>query len=235
MRAGGFHSQTDAAAGASALPDLGALLARWGLPLPLLQTPAAEQLGRWLDWRDAVALAQALRAPAESPPTLTPAQAAAQGNVALGRGVRALQAGMAERRLLGIEPPDAALSLADAAAPYRLHHAQQQRLMTERLAALRGQLRGLLQACGEPALARLAALDAVFERALGAQEQQRLAALPSMLLRRAAVLRTQWPDTWPAVLWAELQQLLQAELRLRLQPLWGLLEALQPDVLETTA
>ena len=93
-----------------------------------------------------------------------------------------------------------------------------------------------------PRLARLAALDEVFEQALGGREQQGLAALPGLLTRRATALSAALPDedgeagdaTWPprgwrGQLWAELQQALQAELDLRLQPLLGLLDALQHE------
>ena len=74
-----------------------------------------------------------------------------------------------------------------------------------------------------------------------ATERQKLAVLPSMLVRRVAVLRAAQPELetsgdadwpfkgWRQSLWAELQQVLQAELDLRLQPLMGLLEALHPD------
>ncbi|MBB5202977.1 hypothetical protein HNQ51_000270 [Inhella inkyongensis] len=197
------------APGASALQGL---LARWGLkPGAASAMGIAERLAAWMDWRDAIALAQALQ-PGAAQPTLLRWDGAA----ALERLQRELHLSFADRALVH-----------DAADPasYRLHHANQQRLMAARIAPLRERLRQQLQGFG-PQAAQLAALDAVFEQAFAAREQQALAALPSMLARRAALLRAQEID-WQTPLWTELQQALNAELELRLQALWGLLEALQ--------
>ncbi len=216
--------------GASLLEQL---LRHWGLPpVPRKSGAAIAQLGHALSWRDAIALSQALSlpseaAPAEAPKLPWPAE--------LKRVCRSLQAGFQDSSSLRTATPSDA-SLAEAAAPFRLHHANQQRAMAQRLASLRDGLRKALKS-RTPALARLAALDAVLEQALAEPERQKLAVLPSMLVRRVAVLRAAQPDGdadwpfqgWRQGVWAELQQVLQAELDLRLQPVLGLLEALHPD------
>ncbi len=220
--------------GASPLEQV---LRHWGLP-PAPRKPGAAlaQLGQSLSWRDAIALSQALGLPLSLPPEAAPAEAPKLPWPAeLERVCRSLQAGFQDSSSLRTATPSDA-SLAEAAAPFRLHHANQQRAMAQRLASLREGVRKALTA-RTPELARLAALDAVLEQALAEPERQKLAVLPSMLVRRVALLRAAEPDgdaVWPfkgwrQSLWAELQQVLQAELDLRLQPLLGLLEALHPD------
>lgn len=224
--------------GASPLEQV---LRHWGLP-PAPRKPGAAlaQLGQSLSWRDAIALSQALGLPLSLPPEAAPAEAPKLPWPAeLERVCRSLQAGFQDSSSLRTATPSDA-SLAEAAAPFRLHHANQQRAMAQRLASLREGLRKALSS-RTPELSRLAALDAVLEQALAEPERQKLAVLPSMLVRRVAVLRAAQPEIdksgdadwpfkgWRQSLWAELQQVLQAELDLRLQPLLGLLEALHPD------
>ena len=207
------------APGASALQGL---LARWGLKQGSASAQGiAERLAAWMDWRDAIALAQALQ-----PGAAQPAAPRWDGAAALERLQRELHLSFADRALV----QDAKDGSPDPTS-YRLHHANQQRLMAARIAPLRERLRQQLQGFG-PQAAQLAALDAVFEQAFAAREQQALAALPSMLARRAALLRAQESD-WQTPLWTELQQALNAELELRLQALWGLLEALQAHSKDT--
>ena len=220
--------------GASPLEQV---LRHWGLP-PAPRKPGAAlaQLGQSLSWRDAIALSQALGLPLSLPPEAAPAEAPKLPWPAeLERVCRSLQAGFQDSSSLRTATPSDA-SLAEAAAPFRLHHANQQRAMAQRLASLREGVRKALTA-RTPELARLAALDAVLEQALAEPERQKLAVLPSMLVRRVALLRAAEPDGdadwpfkgWRQSLWAELQQVLQAELDLRRQPLLGLLEVLHPD------
>ena len=91
--------------------------------------------------------------------------------------------------------------------------------------ALRGHLRQTL-AQATPRLAQLAALDAVLDQMLGGREQKLLAGVPAWLKARFEQLRQSHPDDWPPLFEHELQQTLLAELDLRLQPLLGLVEAL---------
>jgi len=212
---------------------------------------------------EAVALAQVLAAPAAARPAPTdapdaepPVLAARRwAEAALERLIAELHAAFAEPTLVqgGPAPPNGAfgrgrampvrsagpLNPQDAVAPYRLHHATQQRALAGRVATFRTRLRAQLSEAG-PALAQLAAYDAVFDRALAEAEQQRLSGLSALLVQRGLDLQARQPsepgepadaDAWPpvgwrATFWADVQRLLRAELDLRLQPVLGLLEAL---------
>ncbi|MFT4267926.1 MAG: DUF3348 family protein, partial [Xenophilus sp.] len=95
----------------------------------------------------------------------------------------------------------------------------------------RGGLRDAL-AARSPALARLAAVDAVMERALAAREQALLGALPARLQKHFERLRREAgpeapPSAWLPAFRRDLQALLLAELDFRLQPLEGLMQALR--------
>jgi hypothetical protein len=90
---------------------------------------------------------------------------------------------------------------------------------------LRGRLRAVL-AGRSPDMARLAALDAVMEQVLGAQEHRLLATLPALLEKHFVRLRDAGGDDWRTVFQRDLQGVLLAELDIRLQPVEGLLEAL---------
>jgi hypothetical protein len=210
------------------------LLALWGQS-PAAPRPLAERVGDMLNWTDAVLLSQALVA-APAAASASPAALAAARDwaaAALERLGAELAAGFADPLLARdaatpLAQPD--LPLNDLLAPYRLHHAQQQRGIAVRVAGLRERLRARLVQTGSPRLTQLAQLDAVFDRALVERQQQALAALPGLLFgHRAAAHQTQHATRWPARLWVDLQQLLAAELAFRLQPVLGLIEALQAE------
>ena len=93
-------------------------------------------------------------------------------------------------------------------------------------------------------MARLATVDAVMERVLGAREQSLLETVPSLLevhfgrLRQAEETRlanaqaagepaTVKPGTWLSVFRKDMQSVLLAELDIRFQPIEGLLAALR--------
>ncbi|WP_345251243.1 DUF3348 family protein, partial [Pigmentiphaga soli] len=147
-----------------------------------------------------------------------------------GRGGRARRAAL----------PEPAGEVADYSM-YRQRYLSLQHTMETAIAALRGRLRGAL-AAGTPGMARLAALDAVMERALGARERGLLAGVPALLetrfdrLRRAAAQDAGTegdaagdppPGSWLAVFRKDMQRVLLAELDIRLQPVEGLLAALR--------
>lgn len=218
-------------------PGPGAGLARllidWGHLIGRDATAPAERLGGWMDWIDAIALQQALAAPEDdTPPDALSLQSAQDwADAAWDRLMSELKAGFNDPTLAreSALPDPTAMPLQDALAPYRLHHSQQQRSMLARIGGLRERLRNrLMQGCGAR-LARLAALDAVFERALAERERRWLGGLPALLAQRAAQLQAADPAQWRARYWAEQQRALQAELDQRLQPLRGLIEALQDE------
>jgi hypothetical protein len=186
------------------------------MPGPL---PAADQLGQWLDWTDAIALSAALAGapspPAHGAPTQGPAHSPALEQA---RRVRTELERLIDTDT-GLAHPSG--DTAHARATYRLH----QRTMGERLATVRAKLRAELAARPGPG-AELAALDAVLERALLRQEKQALAQVPALLDRHLAQVAS--PDAEPAPpgdsLW---QQTLRAELHTRWQPVAALIEVLE--------
>lgn len=213
-----------------ATEPLARLLLQWGVA-PRPTAPVAERLGGWLGWADAIGLSQVLAAP---PAATSDAAARREALDWAGAALERLQAELGaafDDALLARESAEEApdgVPLADLLAPYRLHHAQQQRSMAARVTTLRERLRPrLAEASGT--LARLAQLDALFERATQAQERTLLGSLPALLTRRAESHRATDPRRWRTRFWADLQRALRAELDLRLQPVQGLLEALHAD------
>ncbi len=207
---------------------LARLLLQWGVAPPRT-APVAERLGGWLGWADAIGLSQVLAtAPAGGPNAEARREALDWAGAALARLQAELGAAFDDAELAAdaAAPAPEGVSLADLLAPFRLHHAQQQRSMAARIATLRGRLRPrLAEASG--ALARLAQLDAVIERAVVEPERQALAGLPALLTQRAQAHHAADPRRWRARFWADLQRALRAELDLRLQPVQGLVESLQ--------
>ncbi|MGB1457328.1 DUF3348 family protein [Spongiibacter marinus] len=144
--------------------------------------------------------------------------------------------------------PNADTFGSDAAgyAPYQRFYALHQSEIDHRVISLRGELRKLLAGRSE-ALAQLAALDTMMEGTLAVYSRRALSALPKLLAQHFFALRseqqnidadTEQPTTseqWLADggwLWqfhTDMQSLLLAELALRLQPLQGLLEALNSE------
>ncbi|MFG6468054.1 DUF3348 family protein [Roseateles sp. BYS87W] len=207
---------------------LARLLLQWGVP-PAPPAPVAQRLGAGLGWADAIGLSQVLAAPA-APHRQSSAAARDWAEAALERLRGDLHNAFDDALLArdAAEPAPEGVPLADLLAPFRLHHAQQQRLMAARIASLRERLRPHLAETSGP-LARLAQLDAMFERATATTERERLAGLPVLLTRRAEAHHAAQPRGWRAPFWADLQRLLHAELDLRLQPVLGLIEALHAD------
>jgi hypothetical protein len=129
-------------------------------------------------------------------------------------------------------------------APYRWRYRAKQQAMEASIGPLRGRLRATL-AARSPALARLAAVDAVMEHALGARERSLLSTVPVLLQKhferlrqadRATLGDTQAPGEsdngvppggWLDLFCQDMHGVLLAELDIRLQPVEGLLEALR--------
>ncbi|MBL8277777.1 MAG: DUF3348 family protein [Pelomonas sp.] len=209
---------------------LARLLLQWGVA-PAPAAPVAERLGGWLGWADAIGLSQVLATPAATARHPGAHQQAVDwAGAALARLQDELSAAFDDALLArdAAEPAPEGVPLADLLAPFRLHHTQQQRSMAARIATLRERLRPHL-ADSSAALARLAQLDALFERATAGPERERLAGLPALLTQRAERHQAADPRGWRARFWADLQRALRAELDLRLQPVLGLIEALHDD------
>lgn len=220
----------------------------------------AERLGQWLNVADAIALHaahQSIQAMASTQPTRARANGTdrATALTAEFQRVRATLAkaiqtppdtGTATKRHrhalpASVLPVDAEATPAApevSFAPFQQRYQEHQRRMDLSLEALRGHVRQAL-ANATPALAQLAALDAVLDPMLAGREQKMLATVPAFLERRFDQLRQQHPaeaevpaptSAWLATFEPTFQATLLAELDLRLQPVLGMIEALSNAV-----
>ena len=252
-------------------PALIRLLARLAdVDVPESRQSLSDRLSQWLGWTDAIALSSALNG---APPAV-PAGARAFGRaeedecarvrVSLAKSIAgdsvfaaARRHGAAHASGLGSGPGSAhahALALAssqqaspaEAAADYavfRQRYLALQQSMETSIGPLRVRLRSLL-AVKTPALARLAVVDAVMERALSERERSLLGAVPGMLAAHFERLRVTeqaaltaaeasgdvaalTPGAWLDVFRKDMQSVLLAELDVRFQPVEGLLAALR--------
>lgn len=133
---------------------------------------------------------------------------------------------------------------AEAWAPYQRFYSLQQSELERQVTLLRRALRQQL-AVSSPALAQLAALDTTLEGTLADYARRGLAVLPGLLQKRFVTLAGEQravdaaaggdsePGTWleeGGWLWQfhrDMQRVLVAEVSLRLQPLQGMLDALE--------
>jgi hypothetical protein len=205
--------------------ELTRLLARLAETPPPDTPPAfAECLGRWLGWTDAVSLSTVL---STDPGRVDagPASGPAGHEEADFQRVRAALAASIAKG-----PEDDASSPADF-SPYRRHCHAQQQAMHNAIAALRQRLRDALSR-HSPALAKLAAIDAVMDRALGAQERTLLGLVPLRLQshfdRMARAARATDDTRWADAFRQDMERVLLAELAHRLMPAQGLLNSLHP-------
>lgn len=207
------------------------LVGGWTPTPPPTGMDFAERLGLWLNAFDAIKLQAAQQAP--------PAPA---GAAASAFRLQALRADLSERvqrvraaLAHAIAQDPVALSGADPLdpghAPFQRRHAQLQRHMEQMLGPLREQARQSL-AQASPRLKRLASLDALMQQALAVREQSLLATLPALLAQRFALAQreTALPAAQRLQAFGEEWRLaLLAELDLRLEPLSGLLAALNKE------
>jgi Protein of unknown function (DUF3348) len=205
--------------------ELTRLLARLAETPPPDAAPAfAEGLGRWLGWTGAVALSTALSTDLGRVDAALASGANHHEEADFHRVRAALAASIARG------PDDDASSPADF-SPYRRHCHAQQQAMHNAIAALRQRLRDVLSR-RSPAFAKLAAIDAVMDRALSAQERMLLGLVPLRLqshfdrMARAAraIDDTRWTDAFRQ----DMERVLLAELAHRLMPAQGLLDSLHP-------
>ncbi|MFZ5656432.1 MAG: DUF3348 family protein [Pseudomonadota bacterium] len=206
-------------------PALVRLLARLaGVDAPPPTQALSARLSHWVDWPQAVALSSALDAHAGPASPDGPDAACASDEC---DQVRAAIIRMLER-----DRAFAAGSAEPGAAFYRQRYAALQQMMGAEVDLLRRRLRQRLVQRGA-ALARLAAVDAVLEKAMGARERALLSALADHVAAHFERLRpaseTDPPAaarTWLAAFRRDMKCLLVAELDVRLQPARGLFEAL---------
>ncbi|RQS03414.1 DUF3348 domain-containing protein [Burkholderia sp. Bp9002] len=228
-------------------PTLVRLLARLAdADVPESRQTLADRLSQWLGWTDAITLSSALNA---SPPAVAGGARAPGGDAErecarvrheLAQAVTRSRAAGASRRN-GAMPAQPAAETADF-ADFRQRYLSLQQEMDTAIGQLRGRLRVAL-AARTPGMARLATLDAIMERVLGARERSLLATVPALLGAHFERLRDAerqalgdagesgntavTPGAWLDVFRKDMQSVLLAELEVRFQTVEGLLEALR--------
>jgi hypothetical protein len=239
-------------------PALVRLLARLtDLDVPESSQSLSDRLSQWLGWTDAIALSAALNG---NPPvvgaagTVTRAVGSAEEKecVRVRSSLASTITGdstFAPARQRRFAPGQREIASADAPVDYAVFHQRYlslQQGMETGIGNLRTRLRSML-AARTPAMARLAVVDAVMERALSARERSLLASVPELLgghferLRKAALAsQAEQADqeadgktiaansgAWLDVFRKDAQSVLLAELDVRFQPAEGLLAALR--------
>lgn len=208
-----------------------------GAPAPgdAARQDVAERLGQWLNVADAIslssahaAIAAASRQAARAPGQRAATAATLQGELERVRAVLSQSITTRDTRHRP-DPDDLDTEFAFCLQRYQ----DQQRRMEMSVDALRGHVRQTL-AQGAPRLAQLAALDAALGDMLGGREQRLLNNLPNFLRARFMALRqtAAASDTPHGLRWlqgfnTELEQTLLAELDHRLQPVVGMIEAME--------
>jgi hypothetical protein len=206
----------------------------------------SDRLSQWIHWTDAIALSTALN----GNPTgvrsarrvLESAEAAecARVRTSLAKAIAGDDGFASAGRRGPVQAPPQAVPIDTALeyAIFRQRHLSMQQTMETRIGDLRARLR-LALAARTPAMARLAEVDGVMERALGARERSLLASIPTVLgghferLRQTAqtaladIPATARDDAWLDVFRKDRQSVLLAELDLRFQPVEALLAALR--------
>jgi len=199
----------------------------------------SDRLSDWLGWTDAITLSSALNA---APVASGPARAADGDAQAAYERVRAslTRAIAATTRV----PSPRARADAHAAEPppdyadWRQRYQSLQQTMDSDVGDLRQRLRVMLAAT-TPAMAKLATVDAVMERALGERERSLLASVPTLLGAHFGRLRDAAQQTnagdpagpaagaWLSAFADDMRSVLLAELDVRFQPVDGLFAALR--------
>ncbi|WP_341893014.1 DUF3348 family protein [Variovorax sp. YR752] len=195
-------------------------------PSPATRPVFAERLGDWLGWTGAISLSATLNA---GPGTLAPGS----GHVRGGEEADFQRVRAALEASIAAGPRERVSSPTDF-GPYRRHCIARQQAVQEAAAALRQRLRDALSRCS-PQGARLAAIDALIDQALAAQERSLLGLVPLRLqahferLQRAAAEHDAADDAReaPERFRETMDRVLRAELAHRLLPAQGLLDTLQ--------
>lgn len=201
----------------------------------------SDRLSLWLGWTDAIALSAVLNSnpsPAAAPaPGDEAAQECARVRASLVKAISEPRGAKRERDRPGRAPVRAAPAIPPADYTlYRQRYVFLQQTMETGVGNLRSRLRTALAGTG-PRMTRLAAVDAIMERALDPRERSVLAAVPGLLeghfnrLRQAeeadAEAAGAAPGAWLEAFRKDMRSVLLAELDIRFQPVEGLLAALR--------
>lgn len=241
-------------------PALIRLLARLtDVDVPESSQSLSDRLSQWLGWTDAIALSSALN---NNPPAVAAGARAfsdaeehecARVRTSLAEAIAGDSVFAAARRrgsAAQVRPQGVPMDAPVDYAVFRQRYLSLQQTMETGIGNLRARLRGML-AARTPAMARLAVVDAVMERALSERERSLLAAVPGMLrghFERLLQVEQQaladaeasgdasgdvstasptTPGAWLDTFRKDMQSVLLAELDVRLQPVEGLLAALR--------
>lgn len=173
----------------------------------------ADRLSRWLGWTEAISLADALDGGSSGAAASTSgAPSAEERECARVRSV--LIKALAEN----------AVGAATEFPAFQRRYFAKQQAMENGIGPLRTRLRAAL-AARSPALARLAAVDAVMDKMLSARERSLLAGVPALLEKHFE--RQRQAEGGLAAFGTDVDAVLRAELEVRMQPVEGLLEALR--------
>ena len=233
------------------------------LDVPESKQVFADRLSQWLAWTDAIALSAALDGnPAQAPAdpriakTSDSAEATECARVraallnaitrdnAVGAGKARAMSHATDRSVPADTPADNGRDF----TPHRRRYVTRQQAMEASIVPLRARLRTAL-ARRSPAMARLAAMDAVMEQLLAPREHHLLATVPTLLKKQFDRLARadeaaksagadmndgtdapnvpNDPTEWLNAFTQDMQSVLIAELDIRMQPVEGLLAALR--------
>ncbi|CAG9202560.1 conserved hypothetical protein [Paraburkholderia sabiae] len=235
-------------------PTLVRLLARLtAADVPASSQSLSDQLSQWLGWTDAIALSTALNG---TPPAVAANARGARGAGTVEQECTSVRASLADaiagdsmlstRRRRGSAHAQTAPAETEATyADFRQCYLALQQSMETRIGTLRGRLRSQL-ATRTLEMTRLAVVDAIMERSLGARERSLFGTVPGLLgghferLRKAdqaseasadgeapADSAAARPGAWLDAFRKDMQSVLLAELDIRFQPVEGLLAALR--------
>jgi hypothetical protein len=200
--------------------ELTRLLARFaGAPPTRTELAFAERLGHWLSWSDAISLSAALNA-GRSEPGLERPHGRGGEEADYQRVHAAMEASIAAGTRESLSSPT-------DFGPHHRRCVALQQAMHDAVGALRQRLREALSR-HSPALARLAAIDAVMGQTLAVRERSLLGLVPLRLqthferLQRAGGDDTGWLKTFRN----DMDLVLRAELEHRLLTARGLLDTL---------
>jgi len=186
----------------------------------------AERLSLWLNAFDAIGLQaahQSIKAIKTAAPGKTSRPQAIEEEV---QRVRTALAHAIERNALAIEK----LPQADAGcSPYRQRHLELQHRMEQMIVPLRDHVRHTLSRIS-PKLRPLATLDAVLEQLLAPRAQRLLPEAASLMERRFEQLARSNDAGWLEAFGKDWRLALLAELDLRLEPVAGLIDALNNEL-----
>jgi hypothetical protein len=202
------------------------LLAQLGTVQGKAAKPAfAERLSHWLGWTDAIELSASLATTPGKTPGVRAGAAQAEHDEATRVHALLAQSIGTDRDLAPPKPRAGQPPVEPEFAHFRRRYLAKQQALELAIGALRGRLRSAVAAASPP-LARLAAVDAVMEQVVGAQEHRLLAGVPGLLERHFEQLRLAASPAWLDTFCQDLRGVLLAELDLRMQPVEGLLAAL---------